>query len=130
MLKNTWTQEKKKELPDIPARVGLQLMGLKDEKQPIRKVVEYVEFDFEYGKRLELTSFFQLFEEDQGDDFLVTDLCGFWSMFEDLFNRPFSTMVAEISNKSKLKTHTSTRKNVHLYFSNPAKLQHLRRNIS
>ena len=74
---------KEKELPDIPARVGLQLMGWKDEKQPIRKVVEYFNFDFEYGKRPELTSFFQLSEA--GDEFFVSDQRGFWSIFEDLY---------------------------------------------
>ena len=74
---------KEKELPDIPARVGLQLMGWKTEKQLIRKVVEYFNFDFEYGKRPELTSFFQLAEG--GDEFFVSDQRGFWSMFEDLY---------------------------------------------
>ena len=51
MLKNTWTQGKKKN------------NQWKDKKQRIRKVVECVKFNFEYGKRPELTSFFQLFEE-------------------------------------------------------------------
>jgi len=74
---------KETELPDIPARVGLQLMGCKTEKQPIRKVVEYFNFDFEYGKRPELTSFFQLSEG--GDEFFVSDQRGFWSMFEDIY---------------------------------------------
>ena len=81
---------KKKELPDIPARVGFQLMGWKDEKQPIRKVVEYFNFDFEYGKRPELVSFFQLSEG--GDEFFVTDQRGFWSMFEDLY-RPLTNRI-------------------------------------
>ena len=44
-------------------------------------------------------------------------------------NRPFSKMVAENSNKLKLKTYASTRKG-HFNFSNPAKFQHIRRNIS
>ena len=58
-------------------------MGWKDEKQRIRKVVEYFNFDFEYGKRPELTSLFQLSEA--GDEFFVADQRGFWSMFEDLY---------------------------------------------
>ena len=74
---------KEKELPDIPVRVGLQLMGWKDEKQPIREVVEYFNFDFEYGKRPELASFFQLSEA--GDEFFVSGQRGFWSIFEDLY---------------------------------------------
>ena len=34
-----------------------------------------------------------------------------WGGLGDLLNRPFSKMAAENSNKLKLKTHTSTRKN-------------------
>ena len=75
---------KKKESPDIPARVGLQLMGWKAGKQPIRKVVEYFNFDFEFSKRPELVSFYMLFGE-RGEDFFVTDQRGVWFMYEDLY---------------------------------------------
>ena len=77
-------QEKRKEkkLPDIPARVGVQLMGWKS-KRPIEKVVEYLNMDFEYSKRPELVSFYQLFE--RGEDFFLADQRGHWSMYEDLY---------------------------------------------
>ena len=77
-------QEKREEqkLPDIPARVGVQLMGWKS-KRPIEKVIEYFNMDFEYSKRPELVSFYQLFE--RGEDFFVTDQRGLWSMYEDLY---------------------------------------------
>ena len=75
---------KKEESPDIPARVGLQLMGWKAGKQPIRKVVEYFNFDFEYAKRPELVSFYMLSGE-RGEDFFVTDQRGVWFMYEDLY---------------------------------------------
>ena len=74
---------KEKGSPDIPARVGLQLMGWKSRNQPIRKVVEYFNFDFEFAKRPELVSFYQLFEP--GEDFFVSDQRGHWSMYEDLY---------------------------------------------
>ena len=38
-------------------------------------------------------------------------------------NRPFSKMADENSNKSKLKTYTSTRKDTFAFNSNPAKLK-------
>jgi len=74
---------KEKESPDIPARVGLQLMGWKAVKQPIRKVVEYFNFDFEFAKRPELVSFYKMFE--RGEDFFVADQRGVWFMYEDLY---------------------------------------------
>ena len=77
-------QEERKEnnLPDIPARVGVQLMGWKS-KRPIEKVIEYFNMDFEHSKRPELVSFYQLFE--RGEDFFVTDQRGVWSMYEELY---------------------------------------------
>ena len=77
-------QEERKEQksPDIPARVAVQLMGWKT-KRPIEKVIEYFNMDFEYSKRPELVSFYQLFE--RGEDFFVTDQRGLWSMYEDLY---------------------------------------------
>ena len=77
-------QEERKEhkSPDIPARVAVQLMGWKT-KRPIEKVIEYFNMDFEYAKRPELVSFYQLFE--RGEDFFVTDQRGLWSMYEDLY---------------------------------------------
>ena len=74
---------KEKKFPDIPALVGLQLMGWKAGKQPIRKVVEYFKLDFEFAKRPELVSFYQLFE--LGEEFFVSDQRGLWSMYEDLY---------------------------------------------
>ena len=77
-------QEERKEqkLPDMPGRVGVQLLGWKS-KRPIEKVIEYFNMDFEYAKRPELVSFYQLFE--RGEDFFVTDQRGLWSMYEDLY---------------------------------------------
>ena len=77
-------QEGRKEnkLPDIPARVGVQLMGWKS-KRPIEKVIEYFSVDFEQAKRPGLVSFNQLSE--QGEDFFVADQRGIWSMYEDLY---------------------------------------------
>ena len=69
-------------MSDIPARVGVQLMGWKS-KRPIEKVIEYFNMDFEYSKRPELVSFYQLFE--RGKDFFVTDQHGVWSIYEDLY---------------------------------------------
>ena len=71
-----------KELPDIPARVGLQLMGWKDER-PIEKVVEYLNFDFEFGRRPELVSFYHMFEV--GEEVFIADQRGIWSLYEDLY---------------------------------------------
>ena len=80
---------KEKKLPDIPARVGLQLMGWKDTR-PIEKVVEYFNFDFEFAKRPELVSFYQMFE--RGEEFFVSDQRGFWSMYEDLY-KPLTNQI-------------------------------------
>ena len=48
------------------------------------------------------------------------------------FNRPFSKMAAEISNKLKLVKikNVYQHQKEHLYFSNPARFQHSRCNIS
>ncbi|XP_078346841.1 uncharacterized protein LOC144632113 [Oculina patagonica] len=73
---------KEKKLPDIPARVGLQLLGWKA-KRPIEKVVEYFNIDFEFAKRPELVSFYNFYEHE--GDFLVTDQRGFWSMYDYLY---------------------------------------------
>ena len=54
-------------IPDIPARVGLQLMGWKSNR-PIEKVLEYFKVDFEHGKQPDLVSFYQLYSRSQ--DFL------------------------------------------------------------
>ena len=82
-VKEYMEARKEKGSPDIPARVGLQLMGWKPVKQPIRKVVEYFNFDFEFAKRPELVSFNNLFE--RGEDFFVSDQRGLWFMYEDLY---------------------------------------------
>ena len=78
-------QEERKEQksPDMPGRVGVQLLGWKS-KRPIEKVIEYFNMDFEYAKRPELLSFYELFGE-RGEDFFVTDQRGLWSMYEDLY---------------------------------------------
>ena len=49
-------------------------------------------------------------------------------LLETAGNRPFSKMAAENSNKSKLKTYISTRKNT-FTLEIPAKFQHFRCNI-
>ena len=69
-------------MPDIPARVGLQLMGWRSDK-PIEKALEYFAFDFEHAKPLELVSYYQLFT--RGQDFFVTDQRGLWSLYENLY---------------------------------------------
>ena len=69
-------------MPDIPARVGLQLMGW-NSTRPIDKVLEYFRFDFEHAKQPELVSFHQLFS--RGEDFFVSDQRGLWSLYEDLY---------------------------------------------
>lgn len=69
-------------MPDIPARVGLQLMGWKS-NQPIKKVLEYSRLDFEHGKQPDLVSFYQLFS--RGKDFFVSDPKGLWSLYKDLY---------------------------------------------
>ena len=71
-----------KKLPDIPARVGVQLMGWRN-KRPIENVIEYFNMDFEHAKRPELVSFSQMFAH--GKDFFATDQRGFWSMYEDIY---------------------------------------------
>ena len=45
-------ERKEKKLWDMPASVGVQLMGWKD-KRSIEKVIEYFNMDFEYAKRPE-----------------------------------------------------------------------------
>ena len=69
-------------MPDISARVGLQLMGWRSDK-PIEKALEYFAFDFEHAKPLELVSYYQLFT--RGQDFFVTDQRGLWSLYENLY---------------------------------------------
>lgn len=81
-LENFQETRKTKKLSDIPARVGLQLMGWKS-RQPIEKVLEYFRLDFEHAKPPELVSFHQLFS--RGQDFFVSDPRGLWSVFEDLY---------------------------------------------
>lgn len=81
-LENFQKARKDNNLPDIPARVGLQLMGWKS-RQPIEKVLEYSRLDFEHAKPPELVSFYQLFS--RGRDFFVSDSRGLWSLYEDLY---------------------------------------------
>ena len=69
-------------MPDIPARVGLQLMGW-NSNQPIEKVLEYFRLDFEHAKQPDLVSFYQLFS--RGKDFFFSDPKGLWSLYEDLY---------------------------------------------
>ena len=94
-------QEERKEQksPDIPARVAVQLMGWKT-KRPIEKVIEYFNMDFEYSKRPELVSFYQLFE--RGEDFFVTDQRGLWSMYEDLY-KPLTNRILLSKTVSEIK---------------------------
>lgn len=81
-IENFQKARKDNNLPDIPARVGLQLMGWKS-RQPIEKVLEYSRLDFEHAKPPELVSFYQLFS--RGRDFFVSDSRGLWSLYEDLY---------------------------------------------
>lgn len=69
-------------MPDIPAQVGLQLMGWKSNR-PIEKVLEYFRLDFEHGKQPDLVSFYQLY--GRGQDFFVSDPRGLWSLYKDLY---------------------------------------------
>ena len=73
---------KRRNMPDIPARIGLQLMGW-ESKQPIEKVLEYFKLDFEHAKQPELVSLYQLFS--RGKDFFVSDTRGVWSLYKDLY---------------------------------------------
>ncbi|PFX17976.1 Polyamine oxidase [Stylophora pistillata] len=74
-------ERRTKNFPDMPARVGLQLMGWKG-KRPIERAIEYFELDYEFAKPPEEVSFYSLFVS--GEEFLVPDERGVWSMFEDL----------------------------------------------
>ena len=91
-----------KGLPDIPARVGLQLMGWKDER-PIDKVIEYFNFDFEFGRRPELVSFYQMFET--GKEVFIADQRSVWSMYDDLY-KPLANQI--ILNKTVMEIKYST----------------------
>ena len=73
---------KRRNMPDVPARVGLQLMGW-ESRRPIEKVLEYFKLDFEHAKQPELVPLYQLF--NRGKDFFVSDTRGLWSLFEDLY---------------------------------------------
>ena len=94
-------QEERKEqkLADIPARVGVQLMGWKGNR-PIEKVIEYFNMDFEYSKRPELVSFYQLLE--RGEDFFVTDQRGVWSIYEDL-HKPWTNRILLSKSVTEIK---------------------------
>ena len=92
-----------KELPDIPARVGLQLMGWKDER-PIDQVVEYLKFDYEFGKRPELVSFYQMFEG--GEEVFIADQRGIWSMYEDLY-KPLTNRILLNKTVTEIKYSTT-----------------------
>lgn len=71
-----------KNMPDITARVGLQLMGWKSNR-PIENVLEYFRFDFEHAKPPELISFYSLYS--RGQDYFVSDPRGLWSFYKDLY---------------------------------------------
>lgn len=73
---------RKRNACDIPARVGLQLLGWKD-KRPIAQAMEYYMIDFEFSQRPEMVSFNQL--SGRGEDFFVSDQRGLWSMYEGLY---------------------------------------------
>ena len=94
-------QEERKEnkLPDIPARVGVQLMGWKS-KRPIEKVIEYFSVDFEHAKRPELVSFNKL--SKQGEDFFVADQRGIWSMYEGLY-KPLTNRIVLSKTVTEIK---------------------------
>ncbi|XP_078348136.1 uncharacterized protein LOC144633196 [Oculina patagonica] len=95
---------KRRHEPDIPARVGLQLMGWKS-NQPIEKVLEYFRLDFEHAKQPDLVSFYQLFS--RGKDFFVSDLQGLWSLYEDLYKPVMErTILQETVEKIRYSDHS------------------------
>ena len=80
---------KKRNMSQIPARVGLQLMRWKSDS-PIEKVLEYFKIDFTHSKNPEMISFYNLAGE--GKDFLVSDQRGLWFMYKSL-SRPVKKKV-------------------------------------
>ena len=93
-------ERRTKNFPDMPARVGLQLMGWEG-KRAIERAIEYFELDYEFAKPPEEVSFYNLFVP--GEEFLVTDERGVWSMFEDLY-KPLEkkTLLGKTVTKIKL----------------------------
>ena len=90
---------KRKGQPDFPARVGMQMMGWSAE-QPIKSVIEYFNFDFEFARPPEVVSFHNMFE--RGEDFFIADGRGVWSMYEDLY-KPLEakTLLGKLVTKIK-----------------------------
>ena len=92
-------QLKRKGQPDFPARVGMQMMGWSAE-QPMKSVIEYFNFDFQFAKSPEVVSFHNMFE--RGEDFFIADRRGVWSMYEDLY-KPLEakTLLGKLVTKIK-----------------------------
>ena len=92
-------QLKRKGQPDFPARVGMQMMGWSAE-QPIKSVIEYFNFDFEFARSPEVVPFHNMFE--RGEDFFIADRRGVWSMYEDLY-KPLEarTLLGKLVTKIK-----------------------------
>jgi hypothetical protein len=68
--------------PEIPARVGLALLGWKPDTAA-QKAIEYFFTDNDYGKRPELVSFQELHVAE--DDYFVTDQRGMLSLYDKLY---------------------------------------------
>ena len=67
---------------DMPASIALKLLGWQSET-PVKKTLSWFDIDFVHGGNEDETSLNSM--GFPGEDFLVTDQRGYWTLFKDFF---------------------------------------------
>lgn len=88
--------------PDIPARVGLELVGWKPDS-PLKRAYEWLTLDFDYAVPPEVIST-NNYDSPMGGEFYVSDDRGMWSLFEDFYAK-FSDKILLNKAVTKIKYH-------------------------
>ena len=69
---------------DMPVSTALQMLGWTSDT-PLKKVLSWLDIDFEYGENERVTSLNNL--GPPGEDFFITDQRGIWTLFSDFYSR-------------------------------------------
>ena len=68
---------------DMPVSTALQMLGWTSDT-PLKKVLSWLDIDFEYGENEHVTSLNNL--GPPGEDFFITDQRGIWTLFSDFYS--------------------------------------------
>lgn len=68
---------------DMPVSTALQMLGWTSDT-PLKKVLSWLDIDFEYGENEHVTSLNNV--GPPGEDFFITDQRGIWTLFSDFYS--------------------------------------------